>query len=208
MNFLELANRTQARAQDSGAHVFTLAEVKGYVNDAYMDVVAARFDWPFMETRRSTVTVPAGAGFVALPADVWHVGAVFNATAGIPMDPIHSRTEPRDLFPHSTTGAPTLYRLLGPNLEVYPSPGADTTIELDAFAPPAELSGDTDEPAFPRQHHRILVSGALSFLYEDDGNQQAAAGHRARFEQGIQRLAMDMFAPRHEGYPGIVDLGV
>lgn len=204
MDLVALRTRVETRAQDAGNRVFSEAEIDGYINDAYMDVVAARFDWPFMETRRTQVTVSAGATSVALPADVWHVAAVFNATDGVAMSPIDGRNQARHLYPDPGAGAPILYRVLGANLEVYPAPTVATTIELDAFAPPAELTA-TAEPAFPRQHHRILVSGALSFLYEDDGNMEAAAGHRARFEQGIQRLAQDLFAPRQEGYPGITD---
>ena len=207
MNLAELRTRVETRAQDAGNRVFSGPEIDGYINDAYMDVAAARYDWPFMETRRTQVTVAAGATFTALPADVWHVAAVFNATDGAPMDPIDGRNQARRIFPEPGSGAPTLYRVLGANLEVFPAPAVATTIELDAFAPPAELTG-TAEPAFPRQHHRILVSGALSFLYEDDGNGEAAAGHRARFEQGIRRLEMDLFAPRSEGYSLIVDTGI
>lgn len=206
MDFATLTTRTLTRAQDTGNHVFSEAEVKGYLNDAYMDVVAARPDWPFMETRRTQVTVTAGTGVVDLPTDVWSVGAAFNATDGFMLDPLDGRGEPRRHFPDDTSaGPPTLYRVLGSQIEVYPTPTTDTVLELDAFAPPAELSGDTDEPAFPRQHHRILVNGALAELYDDDGNHAAGDRHRARFEAGIHRLAMDLFAPRQEGYPQVID---
>lgn len=209
MNLSTLISRAMVRFQDPDGHTFGEGEWRAYVNDAYADVLAARFDWPFMETRRTSVAAAAGASAVALPDDVWHVGAVFNATDGFALTPLHGRAEARRDFPSSdAAGAPTFYRIIGAQLELYPTPERATTLEIDAFAPPAELAAGTDEPAFPRQHHRILVDGALAYAHDDDGKPQAGQLHRGRFEQGIRRLEMDLYAPRHEGYVPLLDTGV
>lgn len=166
MNLSTLISRAMVRFQDPDGHTFGEGEWRAYVNDAYADVLAARFDWPFMETRRTSVAAAAGASAVALPDDVWHVGAVFNATDGFALTPLHGRAEARRDFPSSdAAGAPTFYRIIGAQLELYPTPERATTLEIDAFAPPAELAAGTDEPAFPRQHHRILVDGALAYAH-------------------------------------------
>lgn len=200
-----LVARAETRFRDTNNNVYSPAEWADYVNDAYLDVVAADPYWPFLESRDTSLSVTAGTNTVTLPADVWRVTAVYNATDSFPMHPLHGRSEYRTWYPDATqTGSPTFYRLRGNILEVFPTAAATTEIDVDTFDPPATL-GAADEPVFPSQYHRLLVSGALAYAYDDDGNLQQGALHRGRFEQGIERMRADLLSPRLETYPTVID---
>lgn len=203
-----LADRAEARFQDSGNNVFTAAEWKLYLDDAYSDVITASSRWPFLEARATALVVTAGTNTVDLPDDVWRVTAVFNDTDDVPMSQIDGRSAYRDHFPQleSSAGVPVYYRLQNNAIEVFPRAAVATTLAVDHFVHPAALSGDTDEPVFPRPHHKTLVDGALAYAYDDIGHPQQAQIHRAQFQAGVQRLLDDLLANRTDSFPTIVDV--
>lgn len=204
MDLDALVARCQTRFSDLQGRAVSEAEWQAYVNDAYSEVISDR-DWPFLETRSSSTVISAGTNSASLPTDVWTVLDVFNNTDGITVLPIHGRNTAREAFPDLTaTGVPQFYRLFGDTIEVFPSAQANTTLALDYFVHPAELTA-SDEPVFPRPFHKILVDGALAYAYDDDGNNQQAAICRARFEQGIVRLVNHLLGARTGNYPQIVD---
>lgn len=206
MNGQALVDRCEVRFGDPSNNVVAEAEWLAYLNDAYLDVVAADPLWPFLEGQTTNLTVTAGAGTVALPSDVWRVTSVYNATDKWPLTPIPGRSEYRHWFPDpaSNLGTPQWYRLRGATLEVYPWAAAATTLHADIAAPPAEITTST-EPVFPEQYHRILIHGALIKAYEDDGNLALAATHQARYERLLAAMRTDLLGPRTEGYPEVVD---
>lgn len=213
MNLNALRDRCESRFGDTTNRIITDTEWLDYLNDAYMEVVAAEPNWPFLETRTTNLVVTAGTGEVALPTDVWRVTAVYNATDGIPLAPIPGQAQFRSYFPSpsSNPGIPLWYRLRGSTLEVYPYASAATTLHVDHPAPPAALNAGGDEPAFPEHHHRLLVVGALAKAYEDYPDKDvpnAPALYEARFQRGIEKMRVELLLPRHDGYPTIVDDGV
>lgn len=203
-----IVDRCEARYGDTGNAVVSAADWLEYVNDAYMDVVAADPYWPFLETQTTGLSVTGGTGSVALPADAWRVTSVYNSTDKIPLTPIPGRSNYRRYYPDpaSSLGVPQFYRLRGATLEVYPWPSSTTLLTIDTATPPAALTTGT-EPIFPEQYHRILVVGALAKVYEDDANAAMAASHQARFDRLLQAMRTDLLSPRDEGFPQILDLG-
>lgn len=205
MNRDALVARAETRFRDLSNDTYSPQEWADYVNDAYLDVVSASPHWPFLEIRDTSLVVAANTNTVNLPTDVWRITGVKNQTDLVAMHPIGGRSEYIESYPDaSQVGTPTFYRLRGRVLEVFPSAAKATTIHVDAFQPPAAL-GPTDEPVFPSQYHRILVSGALAYAYDDDGNGQQGQIHRGRFEQGIARMSDDLLGLRVESYPTIID---
>lgn len=207
MNLTALQARCAFRYRDTGNHFVQADDWTEYLNDVYMDVVAADPLWPFLEAQTTSLSVAAGTGTVSLPTDVWRVTSVYNATDKIPLAPIPGRSEYRHWFPNpaSSPGIPLWYRLRGSTLEVYPYASATTTLYADIASPPPLLATGSDEPVFPEQYHRILVAGALARAYEDDDRESGI--QQARYERLLQDMKMDLLGPRTEGYPSIIDVG-
>ena len=206
MDLATLVTRCETRFQDVDNHVFSSDEWKAYLDDAYSEVLAYHPRWPFLEARATNLVVSSGTNSVDLPAGVWRVAAVFNATNEFPMSQIDGRGEYRQHFPDDTPGHPSVYQVRANKLEVFPYASADTTLHVDHFVHPAGLTADDDEPVFPRPYHRILVDGALAMAYSDDGNQESAGIAQQRFMAGIERLKDDLFDARTEFYPIVQDI--
>lgn len=206
MNLEALIARCQTRFRDEDAAVLDTTEWTGYLNDAYMDVVAASPLWPFLEARDETLSVAAGSGTVTLPADGWRVSAVYNATDGVPLIQLDGRAEYRHWFPNpsQSLGTPSFYRQRSNTLEVYPWAQVATELDVDLYLPPAALTTG-QEPVFAEQYHRVLVAGALAYAYEDDGNLEQANVQRSRFNQLLGDMLTDLLGPRGESYPAIID---
>lgn len=200
-----IVDRCEARFGDSSNQVYSADEWLAYVNDTYMDVVAAA-DWPFLEGRTTGLTVTAGTGEVSLPTDVFRVTSVYNATDGLPLAPIPGRAEFRRYFPEPENGLgmPLYYRLRSNTLEVYPHASAETSLTVDTVVPPAALATDA-EPVFPEQYHRLLVLGALAKAHDDDENPAQADRYQARYERLLADMKTDLLSPRTEAYPEVVD---
>lgn len=200
-----IVDRAEARFGDPENSVYTAAEWLDYVNDSYMDVVAAA-DWPFLEGQVTNLSVTAGTGSVALPTDVFRVTAVYNATDDIPLSPIPGRADYRRYFPNADAflAIPLFYRLRNTTLEVYPYAATATVLHVDTVVPPAAIATGT-EPVFPEQYHRILVLGALAKAHEDDENIPQADRYQARFDRLLANMTQDLLSPRTESYPEISD---
>ena len=206
MNLTALQAQCKSRFRDTSNAIYADADWTNYLNDAYRDVNAAQPYWPYMETR-TPLTVPAHTAGIALSTGVFHVTAVYDETDKYLLEPLQGRSEYRDEYPDpaAITGPPVHYRLRGGYLEVYPRPTVDTVLQVDHFVAPAALSAGGDVPAFPEQFHPILVSGAMAYAYEDDGNAAQAAIHWARFNTRLQMMALTMLAPRTSRFEGIAD---
>lgn len=166
-----------------------------------MDVVGADPNWPFLEVRNASLSIAGGMAETTLPADVWRVTSVYNATDKIPLTPIPGRADFRHWFPAPADGLgiPLFYRLRGNVLEVYPWPAVTTEIDVDVAQPPAALTAGADEPIFPEQFHQLLVLGALARAYEDDGAPNQATPYQGRYERLLQSMKQDLLSVRTEG---------
>lgn len=206
MNLTALETQCRDRFRDTGQIIYTNADWDNYLNDAYRDVSAAQPYWPYMEQQASLVVVAATSG-IALPTDVFHVTAVYNSTDKYLLEPLPGRSEYREEYPDpgASSGTPAHYRLRGGFLEVYPRPTVNTTLLVDHFAPPAALAAGGDEPAFPEQFHPILVSGALAYAYEDDGNAAQAAIHWARYAARLAAMERTLLAVRTSRFEQLAD---
>lgn len=199
-----LVGRCEDRFRDTGNAIYTASVWADYINDAYSDVLSASPWWPFLMARASNSVTSSGE--VTLPTDAWRVTAVYNDTDNYVLQPIDGNSDYRYYFPDADAnlGNPTHYRLRANVLEVYPRPAATITVVIDYTVAPAQL-GASDEPVFPEQYHRMLISGAMAYAYEDDDNMQQAQTHRAKFEQYLERMKDDLLVSRSERYHGIVD---
>jgi hypothetical protein len=200
-----IVDRCEARYGDPTNQIVSAAEWLEHVNEVYMETVMADPNWPFLEDRDTSLTVTS-SGEVSLPADVWRVTGVYNATDKIPLAPIPGQAQFRHYFPDPANGLgiPLYYRLRSNTLEVYPRPATTTSLELDVLVPPAALTSG-DEPVFPEEYHRILIVGALAKAYEDDENLEMAAHYQGRFDRGLAAMKVNLLQTRTEGFPQVVD---
>lgn len=205
MNLSAMVARCKTRFRDTGNLTYLDSEWESYINDVYFDVTASRPDWPFLEAR-TTALVVTSSGEVPLPSDGWRVSAVLDLTNDVPLVQLDGKDEHLHQYPDpgSSLGQPQVYRLRSNTLEVYPRPVTSVTLQVEYYAPPATLTS-ADEPVFPEQYHRVLVSGALQLAYEDNGNMQQAAMHKNAKEQGIAAMAQDLLGPRASAFPQILD---
>ena len=201
MNLTQLLDRCQARFRDTGGYTFTPAEWTAYLNDVYSEIIYARPDWPFMETRSDPISVTP-PNVVTLPADVWRLRSVYNATLKVPLVEITGMEEYLYLYPDagSASGSPQHYRITGNTLEVFPKPDSPTEIIVEHWTEPAPLSDPSDTPIFPPRYHRLLVEGALQLAYEDVGNLQQSQVYARSKDQGLAAMAIDLFGTRGPNY--------
>ena len=206
MDLAALVARAESRYRDASNAVVTETGWADYINDAYMDVIAASPLWPFLEVAAASVTVPAGQGSVALPADVFRVSSVFNSTDKTTLAPLTDLSDYLSHFPDpaATLGTPEFYRLRGSTIHVLPWPAVATALSINGHQPPAPLTTSA-EPVFPEQYHRMLISGALAYAYEDDGNLKQSQVHGARFSGLLADMKSDLLSSRTSKYPTILD---
>jgi hypothetical protein len=187
------------RFSDSAFVIYTSAEWLEYVNDRYNEVWGASPDWPFKRQHLTpTVTVNTRASS-ALASGTWKVESVLDATNDNRLRVMYSSSDLARIDPaEDSTGVPSLYRLYGNTIEVWPMPQATVTLHVDALIQATDLAaGDT--PSFPSQYHRMLVDGALAMAYADDGNQAMAKLYEDKFVKKLEQMKSDLLGHQEEG---------
>lgn len=153
-------------------------------------------DWPW-RMKSGTVTVPAGAGAVVVPADFndWgHEGGIYGAD-GQPLDPVSEReildlreaghrsdTPDRySIFDEDSTGmAPTYRKMLQ-----FPMNDAAVTLKLWYQAtPPAldESSNNNNLRFIPVQYHRNTIVPGVRFKSQQSKSDARSAQSKVEYE--------------------------
>ena len=207
MQFSVLRTYAAMRFRDVGNTIVSDANWKLYVNTAYGDVLQALPFFPWNELV-TTLTYTASTRSQALPTDAWQVLSVFNGTDVWPMVELEGREQYLNLYPLQTEiGSPIHYRLFGQNIQIYPLPQNSTALTVEYISMPADMSADSDVPAFPEQFHDLLVIGALARAYRDDGNDDQASSYEAEFKEMLMPLITNMGQPRNPRFYEPVDPG-
>ena len=68
---------------------------------------------------------------------------------------------------------------------VTPTPDKAYQIEYKYWSFPADLSAATDTPSIPDRFKHVIVEGAMVYLMRFRSNEQSAAMHEKKFEEGI-----------------------
>lgn len=200
MDLATMRTRCATRFRDPSNNVVTSSEWTSYINDAYDDVIAASPDWPFMEKfATSLVTVNANTKAVALPTNVYRVKSV---VANV------DRTVLRQIYPvddsdnTTITGTPEWYYVAGNTLYVTPTPTTNTAYDIRYMVRPTALSSDGDVPVFPSEYHGILVEGALTRAYIDDGADNQAQLHLSIMTNKLDNMKTSLLTRPHSGAYG------
>jgi hypothetical protein len=155
-----------ARIGVAAAESPTVTQVQGVLNQVMLEAHSEAS----LIVIQTTVTVNANTSTAALPADLIRVESLLNAT--VPMRVITEQGLLNDTAVTNTglVGLPSVVpvfytvRLSAagvPQLAVWPTPTANTTLTLTYVQRPAVMAGNTDTPgAIPADFHWLLVEAA------------------------------------------------
>lgn len=206
-----LIERAEFRFGDTNNAIVSEAQWLDYFQDAYDEGNGYSPFWPFTEVTDTSASIAAGANSVSLEteqAGSWRVTAVLNTTDDYPLRPLVG--SPYDDYPTlaDDQGSPQVYRLRSNTLEVFPYTDHAIVLRIEVLKPPAVLANDSASPVWPPEFHRVLIDGALSLAYRDDGNDAFAERHRERFQEGLAKMEEALLSgARMESYPQIIDPG-
>lgn len=186
--FAALRISAAGRFRDVPNNVVSDAQWKDYVNQAYEWANTQSPLWPWCEPAAVTVTVTAGSNVVALPTDVLQVNSAYDTTDNYVLQAMEGRGEQDRHYLRTDTGPPLQYRVRGSSLEVFPTPVANTAVQLECVLMPVDMVADGDLPVWPSHFHARLLEGALARAYMDDGNYTAAAKFEALYEASIAKM--------------------
>lgn len=200
MNFAEQLVEFYARGADylseDGAGV-TRAE--RYLNRAYREICGLH-PWPFLEAEAN-----GGGGGLSIP-DLRRILYVSEDTyaGGSPKNPLTFITY-EDLIGEGVdvniTGTPLYYYVFQPSL-IYTWPLTTKTIQVRYIKRVAPLTG-TSEPLFDEEYHGLIIDRAMTYVYVDTDNFDAAALLKLEWEAQVQAMAEDYMVFTRD--PGFID---
>jgi hypothetical protein len=200
-----LGTRCAERFKDPSNNVVTAAQWLSYINEAYSQTNAYSPLWPWLETAEQTISFTATNRSAALPADVLQVNWAYDTTDDYRLiDQMgHGDFFHQDHL-RSESGQPVTYRVRGANMELNPTPSVNTTVVAECVLLPVALAGG-DTPALPTSFQSLLIDGALSSAYLDDGNPTIANAYEQRFQNRIKQMANSILVGRTESNQPIRD---
>lgn len=207
MDFTTMKTRCATRFRDPSNAIVAATEWGNYINDAKAEVDAASERWPWLEARATNVSLSAGTATVAIPGSGWYVLSILDSTNDQPLKPLGQWTTSDGMFPTEgeTTGSPQYYRVLGSNIEVFPTPDATVVLHVTYLGAPTELTAGGDVPPFGSEFHRILVEGALAKAFLDDGNLEQGQAHAAVFQGLLAQMKATYLRNRGGGFAVLGD---
>jgi hypothetical protein len=205
--FLQLRTQCAARFRDTGFTIVADAQWKEYVNQAYQWANTYSPLWPWLETASATVTVLSGTRGIALPADTVQVNWAYDTTDNYRLIPQEGRGDPwRNANLATDTGSPVTYRIRNGTIEVFPLPTQNTIITIEAVTMPVRMVADGDVPVWPTHFHEVLLDGAVSLAYLDDGNAEFQGILWGKFQAGVKDMLQTLLLFRTETNPPIRDV--
>lgn len=201
MTFLQLIDRFKARFI---GHELGDPLIKEHLNIAYKNFLAEA-EFPMEETS-TVLTITAGSRSVALPANVFSVLAVRDDTNNVKLTPMYGWGNMFQRFPDpAETGDPQNYRVIGPNLHIFPTPASNTNIEIFYSQEPADMVANADVPILPNRYHDGIVLMALSTAHLDDNDPDMAQTYASAYQSYVQQAVDELRNVRMERYPSVWD---
>lgn len=198
--FTTLEASVFAVLRDSEKAFVTSAEVKEWLNEGYLDLVARTGI-----LKKSTSSTTSSTGTVALPADFVRVASkdgFYVATGTSTVEsPLFTRSDIYLGWKNSTsTPHRTLYRIFGANIETYPIV-ASKAYTLEYVYKPTALSAGGDIPAIPEELHVKLVHYARAHAKYKEGELQEGDRYFGMYEMGLPPTIPDT----ERDFPGPID---
>lgn len=191
-----------------------LAEIVGWVQDAYEDIQADQDDWRF---REAAGDVPVAAGVRTVDAGVTlddydalrpytgdffrrHILCAYSGQGAADRQPVWfveweewrgGRYERGEAA--AATGRPQYFTVMPDGqLRLYPAPDANVDLTLAYHRALQTLASDGDVPILPERHHAAIVWRALMYYADTrDKTQEPYQKWERRRKQAMRRLYRD-----------------
>lgn len=171
------------------------------INDALWDV-CSREPWPFLEKSLALTFNGSSATPTNFPNDFKAMLSVVDTQFPRRLYPIRIEDFRSQLGATATTaGDPVYYYFLSRTPFFWPVPPAtNTTTVMTYLARQTELVAGSVEAdiLLPKEHHMLLVDGALSRLYFQDDDPELAADRTQSFERRIQTMREEIWKVQYD----------
>lgn len=190
MTFADIRDEVRALRFANNTSLPTDTQIERWINDRYAALWNAD-EWIFKYAKVSNLTVTAGSTTVGnLPTDLG-IPIGFWRDDGYPLVYQPPRSFYNIYAASTDTGAPQFYTMFDQAITVGPTPSqSSSTFSMAYEKRLTNLTGDSDTPVIPAQHHYLLVSGALS-LGSRLMNDFTWEFHEQGWQQGIEEMRKD-----------------
>ena len=194
MTLQELRNDVLARIGPD--HEITNAQVDTFINEGYHKVIAKIVDdCQDYFADSETISVENGTQeytpdkeFLTVRFVEYDPGntGTFKRATYVPLNEIYSLESPTQ---QSFSDASPRYYFLGSKIGLLPKPTADGTLIIKGIVKPADLSINSDIPAFLSTHHNLLSTWAIKCMVEAvDEDYVTGTRKQQEFEAGCDEL--------------------
>jgi hypothetical protein len=184
------------------------ALAKDSINSSIREILQSAQEWPFTLTTYTQV-LTIGTGVYSFQTDASSVDwesfylkietTANNTPAKLSVMPyaayLSTARSTEDQTGTGGYGVPiAVYQTQELKFGVTPKPDVAYSIEYKYWSFPSDLSLYTDEAIIPSRFNTVIIDGALMYLMYFRSNEQSAALHKEKFDQGIKlmrRLLMD-----------------
>jgi hypothetical protein len=180
------------------------AAAKDAINSSLREVYQVGMEWPFLKTTY-TQTLTAGVNEYPFPSDYsrvdWETFYIkkLSAENNSPqlLNVISYEEYLKNHRPQNDTGTqatPSLvYQTFGESFGVTPTPNAGYEVEYVYWSSPSSLTLYNDVCTVPERFNHIIIDGAMAYMMSFRSNEQSAAMHSQKFEQGIRHMKRILF---------------
>ena len=173
----------------SKSDAITRNRVKNWLNLAEQDFVL-REVWPFRETTgtlalaQGTQEYPLVSTFADIDAqNITSVALQGAAAKKLTYWPYQQLRAGQPDFDLEGQDVPERYYLKSGSIGFWPVPNATTTVFIDYYKVPMEMSDDSDESIVPVAYREAHVHYALAMEHDYNGDPDLSAASRNRYEQ-------------------------
>lgn len=171
------------------SHQFSPAQYRAYIKNRLNQgesYIAAQCDFRELQDVEVVTTVANDAD-TPLPGDFQRlVNVTINLSNGTVV-PLSSESV-TSIYQHSaSTGRPERYAIDGTNLRLWPTPDSAYTVTLRYYRKPTTMTDPENQPSIPPEYHHLIVSYALWHCWERENDWNAAAYHKQRFDEDLQK---------------------
>lgn len=180
------------------------AAAKDAINNSLREIYQLGMEWPFLKTTY-TQALTAGTNEYSFPSDFsrvdWETFYIKKLSSEnntpqllrvIPYEEYLKSYRPQDDSGGQAT--PTLvYQTFGESFGVTPTPNAAYEIEYIYWSIPSSLNLYNDSCVIPERFNHVIIDGAMAYMMSFRSNEQSAAMHQQKFEQGIRHMKRILF---------------
>lgn len=188
------------------------AIAKDAINSSLREIFQTSQEWPFLITTY-TETLTAGTGVYAWQTDVskvdwdtFYLKRLDSAENEPKLLPVityedylrYHRPKEETSGTSGRTIPTTVFKTQERKYGVTPVPDAAYQIEYRYWSFPNDLASFSDTTVVPARYKHIIIDGAMMYMMRFKSNEQSAALHQQKFNDGIdvmRRLLLD--APRY-----------